>query len=102
MQARPFAELSQRELQVLELIAADLGNQAISRRLGVSPKTVANTVSTILVKISVSDRAHAAAAARAAGLGVHQQSSRLVSGPIPGGQGRSTLSLGNEAGSDFV
>jgi len=69
---RPFAQLSQRELQVLELIAADLGNQTIGRRLGVSPKTVANTVSTILVKIGVPDRAHAVATAKTAGLGTNQ------------------------------
>lgn len=72
-QGRPFTQLSHRELQVLDLIAADMGNQTISRRLGVSPKTVANTVSTILVKIGAPDRARAAATARAAGLGEPQQ-----------------------------
>ena len=38
----PFQELSHRERQVLDLVAAGLGNQAISRRLAVSTKTVAN------------------------------------------------------------
>ena len=65
----PFEQLSRRELEVLELLAAGLGNQAISRRLGVSAKTVANSVSIVLVKLGVPDRAHAAARARAAGLG---------------------------------
>ena len=54
---------------MLDLVAAGLGNQAISRRLQVSSKTVANTVSVVLVKLGVPDRAHAAAKARAAGLG---------------------------------
>lgn len=54
---------------MLDLVAAGLGNQAISRRLQVSSKTVANTVSVVLVKLGVPDRAHADAKARAAGLG---------------------------------
>lgn len=56
-------ELTNRERQVLDLLAAGLGNQAISRRLTVSAKTVANCVSVILVKLGVPD--HARAAARA-------------------------------------
>ena len=68
-QEPPFPELTGREREVLDLLAAGLGNQAISRRLAVSPKTVANTVSTILVRLGVPDRAHAAEKARAAGLG---------------------------------
>jgi DNA-binding NarL/FixJ family response regulator len=97
VQHRPFAQLSPRELQVLELIAANLGNQAIGRRLSVSPKTVANTVSTILVKLGVPDRAHAAATARTAGLGAHQQSGS-PSGAIPVGQGMSTFRPGTRPG----
>jgi DNA-binding NarL/FixJ family response regulator len=65
----PFKQLSHREREVLDLLAAGLGNQAISRQLGVSVKTVANTISTVLVKLEVPDRAHAAATGRAAGLG---------------------------------
>lgn len=72
----PFKELSNRERQVLDLVADGLGNQAISRRLGVSTKTVANIVSTLLVKLEVPDRAHAAAKARAAGLGVRPSNDR--------------------------
>jgi DNA-binding NarL/FixJ family response regulator len=68
-QEPPFPELSNREREVLSLVATGLGNQAIARRLSVSTKTVANTVSTVLVKLGVPDRAHAATKARAAGLG---------------------------------
>jgi DNA-binding NarL/FixJ family response regulator len=69
----PFDGLSKRELQVLDLIAAGLGNQPIGRRLGISAKTVANTVSTILVKLGVPDRGRAGEKAREAGLGTNRQ-----------------------------
>jgi DNA-binding NarL/FixJ family response regulator len=62
-------ELSDRERQVLDLVAAGWGNQAIGRRLMISPKTVANVVSALLVKLGVPDRAGAAERARGAGLG---------------------------------
>jgi DNA-binding NarL/FixJ family response regulator len=62
---RPFPQLTDREYEILELIAEGLGNQAIAARLQVSPKTVANTVSAILTKLGVPDRA----AARRAFLG---------------------------------
>jgi DNA-binding NarL/FixJ family response regulator len=65
----PFAELSPRETQILNLIAAGLGNAAIAARLSISPKTARNTVSIILTKIDARDRAHAIQIARAAGLG---------------------------------
>lgn len=65
----PFAELSGREHEVLDLVAAGWGNQAIGRRLSISPKTVANTISTVLVKLGAPDRAQAAQRARVAGLG---------------------------------
>ncbi|MET9230014.1 response regulator transcription factor [Lentzea sp. NPDC003310] len=65
----PFTELTERERQVLDLIAADLGNQIIGRKLGIAAKTVANLVSCILAKIGAADRAHAARLGREAGLG---------------------------------
>jgi DNA-binding NarL/FixJ family response regulator len=46
-----------------------LGNQAIGARLRISAKTVANTVSNILVKLGITDRAEAVAVARHEGLG---------------------------------
>ena len=66
---RPFPELTQRELDVLELIAEGLDNQAIARRLVLNPKTVRNHVSNVLAKVHASDRSHAIVLARRAGLG---------------------------------
>jgi DNA-binding NarL/FixJ family response regulator len=67
--ARPFPELSPRELEILDLVAGGLGNQAIGRRLSITPKTVRNSVSTILGKLHAADRGEAVARARAHGLG---------------------------------
>jgi DNA-binding NarL/FixJ family response regulator len=60
--------LSAREREILGLVGRGLGNQAIAGRLGVSAKTVANSVSAILVKLGVADRAGAVAVAREQGL----------------------------------
>jgi DNA-binding NarL/FixJ family response regulator len=65
----PFPELTGREGQILDLLAAGLPNAAIAGRLGVAPKTVANNVSTIFTKLQVADRAAAIIRAREAGLG---------------------------------
>lgn len=64
-----FPELTDRERQVLELIAQGLANPAISTRLGLSDKTVRNYVSNIFSKLHVADRARAIVVARDAGLG---------------------------------
>ena len=75
LQARPlaaeptFPELTSREHQILDLLAAGLGNAAIANRLGVAYKTVANNVSSIFAKLQVADRAQAIVRARDAGLG---------------------------------
>jgi DNA-binding NarL/FixJ family response regulator len=65
----PFPELTDREREVLELIAQGLSNQQITRRLVVSPKTVRNHISNIFAKLQVADRAQAIVRAREAGLG---------------------------------
>lgn len=52
--------LSNRELEVLELIAEGLLNKEIAYTLNISEKTVKNHVSNIFKKISVSDRTQAA------------------------------------------
>jgi DNA-binding NarL/FixJ family response regulator len=65
----PFPELTPREREVLELIAAGLDNQTIARRLVLNPKTVRNHVSNVLTKVHATDRSHAIVLARRAGLG---------------------------------
>lgn len=55
-----FPELRDRERQVLGLVAQGLSNAAIAERLGLSGKTVANYVSTILTRLRVQDRDAAA------------------------------------------
>lgn len=65
----PFPELTPRETEILDLLAAGLNNVTIATRLHVSPKTVANNVSAIFTKLQVADRAHAIIRARDAGLG---------------------------------
>lgn len=64
-----FPELTAREEEVLDALVAGLGPAAVGARLGISPKTVRNNISTILTKLSVNDRSEAVALARAAGLG---------------------------------
>ncbi|CAN5258726.1 response regulator transcription factor [soil metagenome] len=65
----PFPELTDREREVLDLLADGLGNHNIAHRLHVAPKTVRNHVHNVLVKLQATDRADAVARARAAGLG---------------------------------
>jgi DNA-binding NarL/FixJ family response regulator len=65
----PFPELTEREREVLDLVARGLTNAEIARRLFVSDKTVRNHVSNVFAKIHVADRAGAVARARDAGLG---------------------------------
>jgi DNA-binding NarL/FixJ family response regulator len=64
-----FPELSDREREVLELIARGKANSEIARTLVVSPKTVRNHVSNIFTKLRISDRSEAIVRARKAGLG---------------------------------
>jgi DNA-binding NarL/FixJ family response regulator len=64
-----FPELSTREREVLDLIAAGVANADIAKRLFLSPKTIRNHVSSIFTKLQVADRAQAIVRARAAGLG---------------------------------
>jgi DNA-binding NarL/FixJ family response regulator len=67
--SEPFPELTARERQILDLIAAGLSNTSIAGRLNVATKTVANNVSAIFNKLQVADRAQAIVRAREAGLG---------------------------------
>jgi DNA-binding NarL/FixJ family response regulator len=72
-QARPgptVPGLTEREREVLELVARGLGNAVIAQRLHLSLKTVQNLVSSIFGKLQVTSRAEAVVRARDAGLGV--------------------------------
>src|SRR5262249_24973304 len=66
---RVFPQLTDREREVLELVAQGQANAAIAARLGLSQKTIGNHVSNILTKLQVASRAQAVAQARDAGLG---------------------------------
>lgn len=66
---QPFPELTDREREVLDLIAAGLDNGRIASKLFISGKTVSNHISNIFAKLHVADRAQAIVVARSAGLG---------------------------------
>lgn len=62
-------ELTDREREILVLIARGHNNAAIARQLALSTKTVGNYVSNIFSKLQVADRAQAMLRAQQAGLG---------------------------------
>jgi DNA-binding NarL/FixJ family response regulator len=68
--AAVFPGLTEREHEVLDLIAAGRNNTDIASTLVLSPKTVRNHVSNIFTKLQVADRAEAIVRAREAGLGL--------------------------------
>jgi DNA-binding NarL/FixJ family response regulator len=67
-----FPELTDRERDILQLIARGHSNAEIAERLLLRTKTVQNHVSNILSKLQVADRAHAIVRAREAGLGLER------------------------------
>jgi DNA-binding NarL/FixJ family response regulator len=68
-ESRAFPELTEREYEVLELLAGGGNNAEIASQLYISKKTVRNHVSNIFSKLQVADRAKAIIRARDAGLG---------------------------------
>ncbi len=62
------AELSDRELQVLKLIANGQDNAQIAAELVISPKTVKNHISNILMKLQIQNRIQAAVYAVRSGI----------------------------------
>ena len=69
LEAEEFSELTEREHEILDLIAGGHNNLAIANRLSLSIKTVQNYVSSILTKLQVVDRSQAIVRAREAGFG---------------------------------
>ena len=65
-----FPELTERENEILALIAQGASNHDIAQQLNISLKTVRNHVSNIYNKMQVTDRVQAVLCAREAGLGV--------------------------------
>jgi len=63
-----FAELSRREVEVLECIAAGMKNAAIADKLFLGEKTVKSHVGSIFKKLQVNDRAEAAMLAKESGI----------------------------------
>lgn len=82
-QRQIFAQLTRRETEVLELLAAGLANRQIAQRLFLSEKTVRNHISAILGKLHANDRTEAALIAARHGLGAPP------SEPPPGSEGPS-------------
>ncbi|MGA9746797.1 MAG: response regulator transcription factor [Nocardioides sp.] len=65
----PFPTLTAREREVLELVARGQRNAVVGQSLGLAAKTVANHLSSIFVKLQVTDRSEAIVRAREGGLG---------------------------------
>jgi DNA-binding NarL/FixJ family response regulator len=68
-QSAPLPALTQRETEVLDLLATGRRNHQIAQQLGLSTKTVANHPSIIFAKLGVDDRTQATIRGRQAGLG---------------------------------
>jgi DNA-binding NarL/FixJ family response regulator len=68
-QAAPFPELTDRERDILDLLAAGRRTAAIADDLHLSPKTVSNHLTSVFAKLEVADRAAAIIRARERGLG---------------------------------
>jgi DNA-binding NarL/FixJ family response regulator len=67
--ADDFPQLTDREAEILELVAERRTNAEIAAELYLSQKTVRNYVSSTFARLQVADRAEAGFVARAAGLG---------------------------------
>jgi DNA-binding NarL/FixJ family response regulator len=66
--SQPFPDLTEREREVLTLIAQGYTNQAIAEQLVISPKTVRNHISSIFSKLQVTSRLEAILRAKDAGM----------------------------------
>jgi DNA-binding NarL/FixJ family response regulator len=68
-----FDELTNRERSILDLLAHGFSNSEIAQRLALSPKTVSNNISNVLVKLQAADRAKLMLMALEGGLGQRQK-----------------------------
>jgi DNA-binding NarL/FixJ family response regulator len=66
--ARPAADLTDREVEILQLVAEGKENSEIAGELFISPKTVKNHVASILEKLAIENRIQAAVFAVRTGL----------------------------------
>lgn len=80
-----FAELTRREMEILELLGQGLRNREIAGKLYISEKTVKNHVSSILAKLHVNDRTEAAVLAARHGLADPPHPAPDASQSDPGG-----------------
>jgi DNA-binding NarL/FixJ family response regulator len=64
-----FPDLTEREREILELVAAGRSNAEIAQRLSITSKTVRNHVANVFTKLQVVSRSQAIVRAREAGLG---------------------------------
>lgn len=71
--ANAFDELTARERDILDLLAHGHTNAEIGQRLGLSPKTISNNISNVLLKLQATDRAKLMLMALEAGLGHQHQ-----------------------------
>jgi DNA-binding NarL/FixJ family response regulator len=71
--ANAFDELTARERDILDLLAHGYTNAEIGQRLGLSPKTISNNISNVLLKLQAADRAKLMLMALEAGLGQQHQ-----------------------------
>ncbi len=69
-----FDELTSRERQILELIAQGQTNSEIANNLSLSPKTISNYISNVILKVHATDRAKLMLMAIEAGLGKRNNS----------------------------
>lgn len=69
---QPFPELTDRERDILDGVAAGLTNAQIGSRLHLAPKTVANNLTAVLGKLHLGSRVEAIVKAREAGLGLRE------------------------------
>ncbi|MBA2453403.1 MAG: response regulator transcription factor [Chloroflexia bacterium] len=85
-----FPELTEREREILGMLARGHSNPEIADRLFLSPKTVRNHVSNIMSKLEFTGRAEAIVRAREAGLG------QVDSASSSAGDVRGTSGAGND------